>query len=366
MISIIILILVFLLIATRRIGCFRFQIWQVMLAGAIAVLATGQITPAAAIQSINVDVILFLFGMFVIGEALVRSGYLAQLSQRLFSRARSLDAIVLIILFSMGLFAAILMNDTMAIIGTPLILLLASKNSISPKILLLTLAFAITIGSVMSPIGNPQNLLIAMSDGVANPFITFLRYLAIPTMINLLVAYVLLRLYYRREFTTIIQTTVSEISVDRNLSRLCQISLILVVVLIVVKIALVFSGSGFDFRLTYIALASALPVMLFSRQRLQLIKAIDWPTLIFFGAMFVLMASVWNSGFFQGIMNNMQLNLDDASVIMAISVILSQFISNVPMVALYLPVLNQVGATASSLMALAAGSTIAGNQQPMP
>jgi Na+/H+ antiporter NhaD/arsenite permease-like protein len=43
------------------------------------------------------------------------------------------------------------------------------------------------------------------------------------------------------------------------------------------------------------------------------------------------------------------------------SVILSQFISNVPMVALYLPVLNQLEATTNLYMALAAGSTIAGN-----
>lgn len=43
------------------------------------------------------------------------------------------------------------------------------------------------------------------------------------------------------------------------------------------------------------------------------------------------------------------------------SVVLSQFISNVPLVALYLPMLNNLGATTKELMALAAGSTIAGN-----
>jgi Na+/H+ antiporter NhaD/arsenite permease-like protein len=39
----------------------------------------------------------------------------------------------------------------------------------------------------------------------------------------------------------------------------------------------------------------------------------------------------------------------------------SQFISNVPMVALYLPMLTETGASIGELMALAAGSTIAGN-----
>jgi Na+/H+ antiporter NhaD/arsenite permease-like protein len=46
---------------------------------------------------------------------------------------------------------------------------------------------------------------------------------------------------------------------------------------------------------------------------------------------------------------------------MGVSIILSQFISNVPLVALYLPMLMQMGVSTEELMALAAGSTIAGN-----
>ena len=40
---------------------------------------------------------------------------------------------------------------------------------------------------------------------------------------------------------------------------------------------------------------------------------------------------------------------------------LSQLISNVPMVALYLPMLQHAGAATKEMMALAAGSTLAGN-----
>ena len=47
--------------------------------------------------------------------------------------------------------------------------------------------------------------------------------------------------------------------------------------------------------------------------------------------------------------------------ILAISILLSQLISNVPLVALYLPILIHAGATAKEMMGLAAGSTIAGN-----
>lgn len=97
-IPIIVLAIVFILIAIRKVGSIRFQIWQVMLGGALVVLLTGQISLLDALESISVDVILFLFGMFIIGEALEESGYLSHLSFRLFSRARSTDSLVLLIL----------------------------------------------------------------------------------------------------------------------------------------------------------------------------------------------------------------------------------------------------------------------------
>lgn len=361
MVSIIVLAVVFLLIAVRRIGNLRFQIWQVMSLGAVAVLVTGQISPPDALKAINPDVMLFLFGMFIVGEALEASGYLANLSYRIFRRTHSLDMLVLAVLFVMGLLSAFLMNDTLAIIGTPVVLLLAKKAHTAPKILMLSLAFAITIGSVMSPIGNPQNLLIAINGGVKNPFITFFRYLLLPTLINLALAYALLRLFYRRHFRQEPVNHTPEPILDPVLARLCRVSLILLVALVIVKVTLVFAGVEFDLRLTYIALAAAFPVIAFSRRRFATLRRIDWFTLVFFAAMFVLMESVWDSGVFQSLIARTNLDLTSTGMIMAVSIVLSQFISNVPLVALYLPMLKEIGVNMKQLMALAAGSTIAGN-----
>ncbi len=174
MVSIITLFCVFVLIAVRQIGRFRFQIWQIMLLGALVVLATGQISPTNALKAIDIDVMLFLFGMFTVGQALEESGYLSHLAYRLFGKARTLDSLVLLILFGVGILSAFLMNDTLAIIGTPVMLRIASKTGVRAKLLLLVLAFSVTIGSVMSPIGNPQNLLVAINGNVPNPFVTFL------------------------------------------------------------------------------------------------------------------------------------------------------------------------------------------------
>ena len=361
MISIIVLLIVFVLIAVRQIGRIRFQLWQIMLLGSIAVLLTLQISPLNAIKAINLDVMLFLFGMFVIGRAMEDSGYLSYLSSKLFRKTKSTDGLVLYILFGMGFLSALLMNDTLAIIGTPVVLLLAKRSNVNTKLLLFALAFAITIGSVMSPIGNPQNLLIAIDGDVPNPFVTFLKYLAVPTIVNLAATYFILKIYYKRHFNIRNIVVSPEPIIDKGLAKLCRISLVLLISLVLIKIAIVSAGVQIDFRLTYIALASALPIIIFSPKRLKIIRRIDWYTMIFFAAMFILMASVWESGFFQEQLESMNLNLASVSVIMIVAVIISQFVSNVPLVALYMPTLTQLGASTKELMALAAGSTIAGN-----
>jgi len=127
-----VLLAVFLLIAFRQVVLPGMGIWQIMLAGALAVLLTGQISPRRALEAIDPDVMLFLFGMFVVGAALEESGYLSHLSSKLL-RARSVDSLVLRLLFLMGFSSALLMNDTLAIIGTPLVLLLARRHGLPPQ-----------------------------------------------------------------------------------------------------------------------------------------------------------------------------------------------------------------------------------------
>ncbi|MEM0359482.1 MAG: anion transporter [Candidatus Hadarchaeales archaeon] len=352
---------VFILVAIRQIGNLRFQIWQIMLFGALAVLFTGQISPIDALISIDPDVMLFLFGMFVIGGALEESGYLSHLSYRIFSKAKSVDSLILLILFGVGFLSALLMNDTLAIIGTPVVLLLARQHHLSPKLMLLTLAFAVTIGSVTSPIGNPQNLLIAVRGEIPGPFLTFSKYLLLPTLLNLFLAYLLLKSFYRKEFHSFPLSHSSGRIRNWRLARTSKTSLFLVITMVAAKVFLVSFIPSLDFRLTYIALVPALFILIVGPKRRRVLRAVDWHTLVFFASMFVLMKSVWNTGFFQNKIAETNLNLLSLPAILTISVLLSQFLSNVPLVALYLPMLKHAGASSKELVALAAGSTIAGN-----
>ncbi|MDH4361314.1 MAG: SLC13 family permease [Nitrospirota bacterium] len=359
--SLLILFAVFGVIAARKIGRVPVKIWHAMAAGALLVLVTGQISPSGAMQAIDLDVMVFLFGMFVVGEGLILSGYLSALAYRILHRVTSADGLVLTLLFGAGLTSAVLMNDTLAIVGTPLVLRLAREHRLEPRLLLMTLAVAVTTGSVLSPIGNPQNLLIAVDGPVPSSFVTFLQALALPTLLNLLLAYVVLRIMWPTAFhaTTLVHSEV--VIRDHALARLARLALFLLLGLIALRIACVALAVPLEFRLSYLAMAAALPLLVFSRRRVELLRRVDWSTLLFFASMFVLMASVWQTGVFQGWTAHLQMDLTSLPSILGLSIVLSQLISNVPLVALYLPLVSEAPGSLPALLALAAGSTIAGN-----
>src|SRR3990167_3927048 len=197
-VSVIILCIAFIAIALRQVISVIIPIWVIMAFGAVASIALQNTSALHALASIDPDVMLYLFGVFLIAQAMEESGYLAQLTNRLFARAKTGKQALFVIIFALGLSSALLMNDTIAIVGTPIIIQLCKVHKNLTKPLLFALAFAVTIGSTVTPIGNPQNLLIAIQGGLAEPFFAFIKALLIPTLLNLIVAYLFIYVIYRK------------------------------------------------------------------------------------------------------------------------------------------------------------------------
>jgi Na+/H+ antiporter NhaD/arsenite permease-like protein len=352
---------VLVLIAFRRLGGLRLGIWQIVLGGALVVFLTGSIGWEATWRAIDWEVIGFLFGVFVLGQALTESGLLARASTRLLGGIRSADGLVLGVLFGSGIASALLMNDTLAVIGTPLMLALARAHRLPCLLLLLALAFGITTGSVMSPIGNPQNLLVALHGGLENPFTDFFGTLTLPTLINLVLAWAVLRLAFWRDFHG--DALVHDLPplADPGLARLAAWGLLAIGLVIALKVALAALGAAIEVPLWAVAAAACVPVLMVSPGRLGLVARIDWHTLVFFAALFVLVRSVWDTGVVQAWLPVDGGWAKDVPVLLAGSAVLSQLVSNVPLVALALPVMHTMGSSPEALLALAAGSTIAGN-----
>ena len=358
MASIIILSVVSILISVRKIGKYEIAMWQAMTLGAILVLLSGQISIKEAINAINFEVIFFLFFMFILGSALELSGSLEYLAFKIFNRAKSVDILILQMLFFLGFLSSIFTNDTIAIVGTGLALILSRNHKINAKLILLTVAFSVTIGSTLTPIGNPQNLIIAVLGNVRNPFATFFIYNFIPMVINSFLAYIVLKFFFKEEFHSE-QLIHEQVEIeDKKLAKIVLISSIILVLLILAKVVIAYINPSYDFPLVYIAFFSSIPVILFSERRVRIVKEIDYKTLIFFASMFILMRSVFLSGVIQNTLSKLHSDNLGPIPILFISVIISQFVSNVPASLILLPLIKQ---STQTLMALASGTTIAGN-----
>jgi Na+/H+ antiporter NhaD/arsenite permease-like protein len=361
-----------LIIGRRRFGI---PIWAAMLVGAALMIGLQVIGVQAAFMSVNLDVIVFLFGMFSIVSALERAGVLRRVAIKMLAVAKTPDRLLMAFVVGMGLLAAFLVNDTIALLGVPLVIYVARHAGIRPVVLLIALAFGITVGSVMTPIGNPQNLLIAIQSGIAMPFTTFLVQLAAPTIANLFVTYAILKVYYRKEIGSNYQLSAIELTEKADYTynpRLARISIAVLIATIagfVVSEVLHFLGIA-DFSLSAVAMLGAAAIYALSSQRREIVKSVDYSVLVFFGGMFVVTSALWSSGAVSLLFMNYIPTPDPTdtvqsnAVISAASIGISQVLSNVPFVALYNIVMADSGFTGQHVdqwMMLAAASTIAGN-----
>jgi len=363
-------------IVLRNLKGVSLPIWAILLGGAVAMVFAGSISVVDAYRAVNLPVITFLFSMFVLVTALDVSGALESFANSLLRRARKPEDLVYLTFFGFALGSSVLMNDTLALMGTPIMLTLARRMNLSARPMLLTLAFAVTIGSVLTPMGNPQNLLIALVSGIPAPVIGFGRYLLIPTLLNLVATYLVLRFLFRAEFSKVRdafdQTKLHQDTSGIKDSRLANLSLtvvLLTLALILIVNLLETLGVNQPFGISEVSLLGAAILLLVSGRGRDIMKALDWGILLLFAGLFVIMQSLSNNGIITLIARGLPaLSKADprASLLSIISagLLLSQVISNVPMVALYLPVMKSLNYGPSDVYAwaaLAGGSTLAGN-----
>ncbi|MEM4695581.1 MAG: SLC13 family permease, partial [Ignisphaera sp.] len=174
----------------------RLPVWSIMAFSMFMVLATGLVPVDDMGSMISIDVILFLIGMFSIVAILDYSGVLDSIAAWFIVRFGTRYSILLALSFIYGVLSAYTVNDALTLMGVPIAISISRAIGIDIKIILLLTAFSITIGSVMTPVGNPQNMLISSLSGMPSPFILFLKKLTIPTLINLIVTpIVLIKIY---------------------------------------------------------------------------------------------------------------------------------------------------------------------------
>lgn len=357
--SLVVSCVVFLLIAVRQWLPRFVRIWHIMTAGAAILLVLGEISPLAAVKAVDWNVIVYLFGVFAIGSALYDSGISHTIGERIVATGRPARSFLIFILAT-ALCSAVLTNDAAAVIGTPIALMLARALNRPPVTLLIALCATVTVGSMVSPVGNPQNILIATAGHFDNPVGTFALWLAVPTLASLAFVFVWLGRALRRG-PSAAGSTLVDLPPPHSEPRTwpAYLGTALLVVLVGADSLLERSASGVSVPFGVASLVGCAPIFLFSNRRLQIFKEIDWPTLAFFAAMFVVTGSLLKSGSLQALLGSLQDRLDEPTVTAAISFWASQLFSNVPVVDIYLKLLPN--GEVPNLMMLAGISTLAGN-----
>src|SRR5690606_11247966 len=98
--------------------------------------------------------------------------------------------------FSAGALSALFLNDTVALMLTPLVIRAARRLSLPPVPYLLALALAVNAGSVATITGNPQNVLVAVTADIG--YGAFAARLAPVAVLALVVVWLVVVLTYGR------------------------------------------------------------------------------------------------------------------------------------------------------------------------
>jgi Na+/H+ antiporter NhaD/arsenite permease-like protein len=355
-------------VALATIATERIHRTKVALLGAIVVLVTQTISQDAAIAAIDWNTIGLLAGMMIIVRLTETTGVYTYMAIRAgqLSRGRPL-AIVLSLAGATALLSAFLDNLTTVLLMVPITFLLADALDIDPIPLVLIEIFSSNLGGTATLIGDPPNILIGGATDLS--FMDFIVNLAPIVVVTLLVVVGLLYLAFRRRLRIAPQARerVMELDPKRSIEDPDELRRTLPIMLL--TIAVFFVHKPLHLEPATVALGGATVMLLVSRQSLEkALSGIEWPTLFFFIALFVMVGALEEQGAIQKVADGIaSATGGDRSAellgILWVSGIASGIIDNIPFTATMIPVVEQLGGHSDPgyWWALALGACFGGN-----
>lgn len=334
------------------------------LLGAIALLVSGAVSLERAVTHVDIPTMALLFGMMVLSAQLRLGGVYAALTRRLGgtadgtersdeARARTLLAALVGLV---GILSAVFTNDIVALAVSPVVVLLCRERDLDPVPFLLAVACAANVGSAATLVGNPQNILVGQALGLS--FAGYLGRAVLPSALGLAVVWGVVVLAYRGRWAwaggppapvTAILPAIPRFDRWQATKGLALAAVAMVIFLFT------------PWPRELVALAAA-GVVLTSRRfhSRDMLGLVDWQLLILFAGLFVVNGALADTGLVdRGVETLAAMGVDAAHPgwLFALSVGLSNVVSNVPAVMLLLPVVE--GERMGALLALS--STLAGN-----
>jgi Na+/H+ antiporter NhaD/arsenite permease-like protein len=342
----------YLVLAIGRLPGFGLDRAGAALVGASLMVAIGVLPLEEAPKAIDFNTIILLLGVMIVVANLRLSGFFRLVNGWVLTCARYPIVLLTAVILLSGALSAFLVNDTVCLVLTPLVLDLVTQLRRNPVPYLLAIAMASNIGSTATITGNPQNMIIGSLSHI--PYSTFAAALSPVAGIGLALTLVLITLTYRSEFWTR-QRLHGE--PQRGYANWPMI-----IKSVAVTIAMVGGFfAGVDPALVAIVAGS---VLLFSRRiRSEKIYAeINWTLLLMFAGLFIVVAGLDRSVLSPDVIAAVGgLHLENISVLTGITGLLSNIVSNVPAVLVLKPFVEQLQNQHRAWLTVAMASTLAGN-----
>lgn len=332
-----IFILTFIMISVRRLRLLPIGRPSAAMLGAVLMVMTGVMTPQQAYSLVNWDTICLLLGMMIIAEHLRAAG----LFQRFTALVASIDSpfALLMALSAISAFlAAVLVNDPVCVVMTPLVVEICRHKRLDPFPYLMILATSTNIGSALTLTGNPQNMIVGSISGLN--YLRFMMIMAVPVAVALSVNAAFAWFYYRKRLLLPDadcdlpgQPSAREVESEQIIkTRRLRIGLF--------GLGLTCIGFLSGFSMAFSALGGAVIVITFHRKDpTELLERVEWSLLLFFASLFVVIGGLQTSGLAQ-VMTEKALSAisgDFSAQVWAFSgvtLIGSNILSNVPYVLL--------------------------------
>jgi len=267
-----------------------------LLGAAIVVLFVGDFSQEQAIESIDFNTIGLLAGMMILVYLTQQTGvydYVAIRAGQL-SKGRSF-AVTMSLAATTAVLSAFLDNLTTILLIAPIIFLLADTLDIEAVPLLIIQVIASNIGGTATLIGDPPNIIIAGATGLS--FNSFIVNLAPIVVVAFVAVIPLLYLVFRRRLHVEEGNRRAIMGLDAAASIRDSAELRRTGPVLLATILAFFAHQTFHIEPATVALTGASVGLLVTRIDLeQALSHIEWTTLFFFVALFVMVGALEATG----------------------------------------------------------------------
>lgn len=133
----------------------------VALCALTGLLLTGVLIPTEALSGFSNPVLVMMVGLFVVGGAIVQTGLAKAVGGRILTLAKGNDRLLfLLIMVVTAVIGAFVSNTGTVALMMPIVVSMASSSGKNASRLLMPLAFASSLGGMLTLIGTPPNLVI--------------------------------------------------------------------------------------------------------------------------------------------------------------------------------------------------------------